>query len=142
MPDLLDVSVWLPLSAPDHVHHHRALRYWNKESDDELIFCRVTALALLRHLTNKSILGKRVLNSLGAWRALELWFETDRVRYVNESTGLDEHLARYGAQLNLQGGSWTDAYLAAFAASANFRLVAFDGDFQRYNNITFLHLQD
>lgn len=141
MPDLLDVSVWLPLSSPDHVHHERAVRYWHKESDDELVFCRVTALALLRHLTNKAILGKRVLSGRQAWGALETWLATDRIRIFNESAALDEHLARYSLELNLQGGSWTDAYLAAFAASANLRLVAFDGDFQKYSDINFLHLQ-
>jgi hypothetical protein len=55
MRDLLDSSVWLPLSAPDHVHYPRARRYWDDEAVDELAFCRVTALVLLRHLTNPRI---------------------------------------------------------------------------------------
>jgi len=62
MPDLLDASVWLPLCAPDHVHHRRALEYWEREGAEELAFCRVTALALLRHLTNPRILGPAALD--------------------------------------------------------------------------------
>jgi predicted nucleic acid-binding protein len=73
MPDLLDASVWLPLSAPDHVHYPRARRYWDDEAASELAFCRVTALALLRHLSNPRILGEAALDGGAAWRALETW---------------------------------------------------------------------
>ena len=69
MRDLLDASVWLPLSAPDHVHYARAKRYWDEESADELVFCRVTALALLRHLTSSKILGDAALDGRAAWCA-------------------------------------------------------------------------
>lgn len=62
LPDLLDASVWLPLSAPDHVHYARARRYWDHEAGRELAFCRVTALALLCHLTNSRILGEATLD--------------------------------------------------------------------------------
>jgi hypothetical protein len=55
MVDLLDASVWVPLSAPDHVHHVRARRYCQTEASGAMAFCRVTALALLRHVTNPTI---------------------------------------------------------------------------------------
>jgi predicted nucleic acid-binding protein len=73
MPDLLDASVWLPLSVPDHVHHARALHYWREESSDEVAFCQITALALLSHLTNPRIVGPGALDGAGAWRALKVW---------------------------------------------------------------------
>jgi uncharacterized protein len=74
MRDLLDATVWLPLSAPDHMHHARARWYWDDEAIEELAFCRVTALALLRHLTNLRILGDIALvGGAAAWRALETW---------------------------------------------------------------------
>lgn len=76
MADLLDVSVWLPLTAPDHVHHARARR-----------------------------------------------------------------LAEWSGSLDVRGGQWTDAYLAAFAAAGGHRLVAFDADFSRYPGLAFLHLR-
>ncbi|MHB8577748.1 MAG: hypothetical protein ACYDCQ_20745 [Dehalococcoidia bacterium] len=37
----------VPLSAPDHMHHARARRYWENESADKAAFCGVTALAYL-----------------------------------------------------------------------------------------------
>ena len=142
MPDLLDASVWVPLSAPDHVHHERARRYWDDEASDELAFCRVTALALLRFLTNPRILGDAALDGEAAWQALRTWLAVPHVRFLDEPAGLDEWLGRWAQRHNICGGEWTDAYLAAFAAASGCRLVAFDADFHRYPGIQFLHLHD
>jgi toxin-antitoxin system PIN domain toxin len=141
LPDLLDASVWLPLSVPDHVHHERARRYWDHEAADEVAFCRVTALALLRHLTNRRILGDAALDGLAAWRALATWLAAPGVRLLSEPPGLDDWLARWAGELDVRAGHWTDAYLAAFAAASGCRLVAFDDDFGRYRGIAFLSLQ-
>jgi len=141
MRDLLDASVWLPLSAPDHVHYARARRYWEDEAADELAFCRVTALALLRLLTNPRILGEAVLDGEGAWHALETWLHVPRVALLGEPAGLDHFLGQWAGQLNLRAGRWTDAYLAAFARASDSRLVAFDSDFERYSGVEFLHLR-
>lgn len=141
MPDLLDVSVWLPLCAPDHVHHRRALRYWEEESAEELAFCRVTVLGLLRHLTNPRILGERVLDTASAWNALEAWLAVPRVRLIDEPPGVDELLRGWSASLDIRGGAWTDAYLAAVAVAGGCRMVAFDSDFRRYPGLSFLHLR-
>lgn len=141
MRDLLDSSVWLPLSAPDHVHYARARRYWDDEAANELVFCRVTALALLRHLTNPRILGKVSLDGSKAWRALVTWLALPQVTLLAEPAGVDELLAQWASQLDLRGGGWTDAYLAAFAVASGSRLVAFDRDFRRYPGVEFLHLR-
>ena len=141
MRDLLDASVWLPLSAPEHVHYRRARRYWDDESASELAFCRVTALALLRHLTNAKILGDAALHGRAAWQALEIWLAVPHISLLAEPPGLDELLAQWGGKLDLRTGQWTDAYLAAFAAASGCRLVAFDSDFRRYPGIEFLHLR-
>lgn len=141
MADLLDASVWVALSAPDHVHHARARRYWEEEAAEELAFCRVTALALLRYLTNPRILGEVALDGVSAWRALATWLATPGVRWVDEPPGLDEWLGRWSGDLDLRGGHWTDAYLAAFAVAGGHRLVAFDGDFRRYREVPLLHLE-
>lgn len=132
MRDLLDASVWLPLSAPDHVHYPRARHYWDKEAAGELGFCRVTALALLRHLTNSRILGDVALDGAAAWRAFETWLALPQITFLTEPPGLEELLAQWARKLDLRTGQWTDAYLAAFAAASGCRLIAFDGDFHRY----------
>ncbi len=42
--------------------------------------------------------------------------------------------------LFLEGGYWTDAYLAAFAAAGGYRLVSFDRDFQKCLGLSLLSL--
>ncbi|HEX4078575.1 MAG TPA: TA system VapC family ribonuclease toxin [Rhizomicrobium sp.] len=140
MPDLLDASVWLPLSVPDHVHHLRALRYWQEEASEEMAFCRITALALLRHLSNPRIVGTKALDGAAAWRALKDWLSVPGVRMLAEPPALDEWLERWSSTQNPRGGDWTDAYLAGFAAASGCRLVAFDADFRKYAGLAFLHL--
>ncbi len=141
MPDLLDASVWLPLSAPEHVHYLRARRYWDEESEGEMAFCRVTELALLRHLTNARILGNAALNGRAAWQALSDWLAVPRINFLPEPPGVEELLAQWAEQLNLRRGDWTDAYLAAFAVASGCRIVAFDADFHRFPGVDFFHLK-
>ena len=140
MPDLLDLGVWLPLSAPDHEHYPRARKYWDSEASDEMAFCRLTALALLRHLTNERILQDAALDGSAAWRALETWLAIPHVTLVAEPIGVDELLRDWATKLSLRGGAWTDAYLAAFASAGDYRLVAFDAEFRRFPGLNFLHL--
>jgi predicted nucleic acid-binding protein len=106
-----------------------------------LAFCRVTALALLRHLTNPRILGDAALGGGAAWRALKTWLALPQIKLLGEPAGLDEVLGQWAGQLDLRAGKWTDAYLAAFAAAGSCRLVAFDDDFRRYPGVEFLHLR-
>ena len=141
MPDLLDASVWIPLSAPDHVHYSRARRYWEYEAAEELAFCRVTVVSLLRHLTNTRILREAALNGKEAWQALETWLAVPRVVLLQEPFGIDELLSQWAKQLKLTGGGWTDAYLAAFAMAGSYRLVTFDSDFQQYSGLDVLQLR-
>lgn len=105
-----------------------------------MLFCRVTALALLRHLTNPRILGPETLDGASAWRALRTWLAEPRVNLSTEPAGLDKCLEGLNLKLDLRGGHWTDAYLAAFALAGGHRLVTFDGDFKKYPDLDFLHL--
>ncbi len=141
MRDLLHASVWLPLSVPDHVHYARARRYWDDQAPSSVAFCRVTALALLRHLTNPRILGEVTLDGGAAWRALQAWLALPEITFLGEPAGLNELLGQWAGKFDLRGGKWTDAYLAAFAVASGCRLVAFDGDFRRFPGLEFLHLR-
>jgi predicted nucleic acid-binding protein len=46
--DLPDLNVWLALIQPDHSHHHEALRYWEHLAGQQVLFCTVTALGVVR----------------------------------------------------------------------------------------------
>jgi len=85
------------------VHYPRARRYWDDEAADQLAFCRLTGLALLRHLTNPRILGEAALDGGAAWRALETWLALPQITLLNELVGLDELLGEWAA-FALEGG--------------------------------------
>ena len=141
MVDLLGASVWVPLSAPDHVHHERARWYWQTEAADTVAFCRITALTFLRHLTNPHIMRHAVLTGSEAWVAFEGWFALPEIVLLVDLVGIDNHLRRLSHSADSRAGQWTAAYLAAFALAGNLRLVAFDTDFSRFENLDLLHLK-
>jgi len=140
MPDLLDANVWLALSAPDHTHHTRARQYWDEQAAESTGFCRLTALALLRHLCAREIFGAAALSGEAAWRSLQEWLALPAVHWWDEPAGLDEWLRQWSARVPLRGGDWTDAYLAAFAAASGHRLVSFDRGFRRFSGLDCLLL--
>ena len=51
MPLFLDANVWLPLVWDGHAASESAHRWASRQTAD-FVLCRVTQLALLRHLTN------------------------------------------------------------------------------------------
>jgi toxin-antitoxin system PIN domain toxin len=139
--DLLDASVWLSLTAPDHPHHGAARRYWETQASDRAAFCRITALALLRHLTNSTIMRHAVIRSDEAWNQYARWLALPETLFLAEPAGLDARLGPLSRSHDLRPRRWTDAYLAAFAIEADCRLVSFDGGFRDFRNLLFLHLE-
>jgi toxin-antitoxin system PIN domain toxin len=131
----------LSISAPDHVHHDRALRYWQDESADRAAFCRVTALALLRHLTNRQIMQHAVLSASEAWQLYEHWQALPEVVFLAEPAHLETYLERFARSVDFTPRLWTDAYLAAIALAGRLRLVSFDRDFTRFAGLDLLILQ-
>ena len=54
---LVDANVWLAVAFSGHVHHAPAKTWFEGQNDATCAFCRVTQMALLRHLTNSKIMG-------------------------------------------------------------------------------------
>ena len=141
MSDLLDANVWVALVAADHVHRERALHYWQEESAESVAFCRITALAFLRLVTNAHIMQHGMLTSGEAWALWQEWLKLPEVSFLGEPVGLDEQLGKFSRGMSIRPKLWTDAYLAAFAMVGNHRIVTFDGDFQRFPGLNLLFLQ-
>jgi ATP-binding cassette, subfamily B, bacterial PglK len=55
--DLPDLNVWLALACPDHSYHHQALHYWEQQAAEQVLFCTVTALGLVRLVSQPKLLG-------------------------------------------------------------------------------------
>jgi toxin-antitoxin system PIN domain toxin len=140
--DLLDANVWLALAAEAHTHHPRAALYWHDEAAPLAGFCRVTQLAFLRHLTNKSVMGKQTLTTAAAWKKSAEFLALPEVKLIAEPAGLEEQLGVFCDLGRTSPNLWTDAYLAAFAKCAGLRLVSFDQGFSRFAGLDSLILRE
>lgn len=139
--DLLDVNVWVALSASEHPHHARAYRYWRDASGERLAFCRVTVLGFLRLTTSATVMGGQPLTAEDAWAAYSGWRRLDDVLFASEPDGCDVLFADWAGRGLITPRLWTDAYLAAFARAGGLRLVSFDRDFTRFDGLDLLQLE-
>ena len=138
--DLPDLNVWLALAAPNHFHHQQALNYWEQQAAEQVHFCTVTALGLVRLLSQPKLMGLAVQTTYEASAILQALCQQPGVSLaIPASDGWDvfHQLMHEG---NLSARLCTDAYLAALAISNGWRLVSFDCDFERFGDLQRLKL--
>lgn len=63
------------------------------------------------------------------------------VLFLAEPSDLELQFEEETGAPGFPASRWTDAYLAAFAHGAGCRIVSFDGDFERFSSVEFLHLR-
>ena len=129
---LVDSNLWLALGFGGHQHHHLGIRWFDSLNAGEAAFCRITQMALLRHLTNSAIMGSSVLNQRRAWSCFDRLFEDDRVTFLEEPYELEIHWRKLTRSDEPKRHLWTDAYLAAFALASRIKLSTIDQDFTRF----------
>jgi len=138
--DLPDLNLWLALAWSGHRHHAIACRYWEEQAADTVVFTTVTALGLMRLLSQPRAMGEAVL-SLGQASAVQAAFlEQPGVRLVEESSASWPVFRQL-----LSRGTWparlcTDVHHTALAIAADCRLVSFDRDFGRFKGLSWLPL--
>lgn len=135
--NLCDANVWLALALSRHVHHRTARRWFQTVAEPgSILFCRATQQTLLRLLTNSSVLapyGNPPLTNAQAWKAYEAFTADDRVALrIDEPAHLESHWKRLAARDAASPKLWMDAYLAAFAITADLRLVTTDVAFWQF----------
>ncbi len=140
--DLPDVNVWLALAAAGHVHHDIAQSWVAGRSAHPLIFCRITQMALLRHLTTAAIMGIDVCTQKLAWRIYDGALVRAGTHFLSEPPTLESVWRARTALDQPASKRWTDLYLAAFAHGHGLRLVTFDQGFKRLPEIEVLVLEN
>ena len=138
--DLPDLNVWLALACPDHSHHRQALHYWEQQAAEQVLFCTVTALGLVRLVCQPKLMGAAVKTAAEASALLEAFCQQPGVSIaMPEQGGWDvfHQLLRRG---EVPARLCTDAYLAAVAMANGWRLVSFDRDFERFEGLERLAL--
>ena len=84
MADLPDANVWLALAWSGHAGHPVARAWWDSAAPNSICFCRVSQMALLRLLTNASVLGKDSKTQAEAWKIYDALRCSTRVSFVEE----------------------------------------------------------
>ena len=132
---LADVNVWIALALDKHEHHTIAQRWFDRTATS-VYFCRVTQMALLRLLTNRSVMSDEVQTPVAALSAYKELMRDERVRFALEPFGVEAVWMSLMGSQSATGSAWTDAYLAAFSVQAGFRMITFDRGMSRWRNIS------
>jgi len=138
--DLVDANVWLALAFSDHIHHAQAAAWFDAQVEDSCGFCRVTQMALLRHLTNSKIMGRFVQSQQDAWRSYDKLANDPRVIFLTEPPSVETSFRSLAQATAPSRALWTDAFLAAFALENKLRLVTFDQGFSGFPRLDLLTL--
>lgn len=126
-----DINVWVALTYGGHVHHVVARDWFDSlDPDVRFCFCRFTQLGLLRLLTAEAVMGDEVMNQSEAWSVYDRWHQDDRVSFLEEAPGLERRFRALTRKTQAGPKTWADAYLAAFAETAQLTLVTFDKAFR------------
>jgi hypothetical protein len=122
---LVDVGVWLAAVWGRHAHYPVASDWFNRQADD-LAFCRVTQMGLLRLLSNPAIMGGDAVDRSHAWRLFDRLWSDERVLWADEPDELNAVWRAISARDDKSHKLWTDDYLAAFAQASDLTLATLD----------------
>ena len=140
---LADVNVWLATLVAEHPHHDVATGWWRDDvlpASEEVAFCRLTQLGLLRVLSSERVMGRQRMDHSQAWAVFSDVVAQTSVKFLEEPTGIDEHLEAVCSRRRASPGFWSDAYLASFARAGPYRLATFDRGFRRFEGLELLLL--
>lgn len=122
---LPDVNVWISILSGGHEHHGPGSA-WIDDQEDEIAFCRVTHMGVLRLLSTPAVMGKDVMTRSQAWQVLDETFLDSRVVFAGEPLNIEPFWRVLSSTDDHSHKLWTDDYLAAFAMAAEIPLVTFD----------------
>lgn len=130
MRALADANVLFPLVVSAHPARAAALEWWNRQNDDAVGLCLPVQLAVLRHLTNATIMNGAPVAPTQAWEAWQRLAEDPRCFSAPPPPStLDDQLLRFIQGRSPSPNLWTDAWLAACAVVLELELVTFDRGF-------------
>lgn len=128
--NLLDVNVWVAAAWSGHADHAKVAA-WFGAPIVPLAFCRVTQMALLRHLSNPAVLGADAVTRKAAWSLFDQLTTDPRVTFLDEPVGLAVAWRTLSSRADQSHKLWTDDYLAAFAQANGLTLVTLERSFVR-----------
>jgi uncharacterized protein len=100
-----------------------------------VLFCTVTALALVRLVCQPKLMGTAVKNAAEASALLEALCQQHGVQLAEPEHNGWEVFHQLLLSAELPARLCTDAHLAALAIANGWRLVSFDRDFERFEGL-------
>ncbi|AFY28303.1 TA system VapC family ribonuclease toxin [Cyanobium gracile] len=138
--DLPDLNVWLAMTSAGHVHHTKAIHYWETEAAERVLFCSVTAVGLVRLVSQPKLMGSAVKSSAEAAALLQSLCAQPGVSIAEPEQSAWDIFYALVCGHQLPSKHCTDAYLAALAMANGWRLVSFDRAFNQFNDLHWLSL--
>lgn len=135
MAELPDANVWLALAWDGHVAHPVARAWWESAAPGSVSFCRVSQMALLRLLTNASVMGKDFKTQAEAWEIYDALRQSARMSFAEEPPAFETQWRKLSTRDTAATKRWTDDYLAALAMASALSVVTFDEGFRSYPNL-------
>jgi uncharacterized protein len=132
---LPDINVWLALAFEVHLHHGAAKAWFEGTEPDSCAFCRLTQQGFLRLATNPAVFKDEAVTMDVAWSCYDKLLEDERVCFMREPEGLEKAWRVSTRNRGYSHRVWNDAYLVAFARTANLEIATFDQGFREYNTI-------
>lgn len=133
---LLDSNVWLAAAFAEHPAHAVSRRVLCSASPDEpALWCRATQQSFLRLASTPVITqayGVPKASNGDAWAAMQTFLALPQVDGIDEPPELGRTWCRLGAIEQAAPKRWMDAYLAAFAITADLALISLDQDFRQF----------
>jgi hypothetical protein len=134
---LPDVNFWLALAFNAKAEHGTAKAWFDALAGNQLcLFCRPTQQGFLRLATNAKAVGSQACSMIDAWNVYDQLLLDSRVAFATEPTDVEIHWRAMTQRRTSSPKLWTDALLAAFAASAGLELVTFDQAFTQFPGLT------
>ena len=133
---LLDSNVWLAAAFAEHPAHAVSRQVLGSASADQpALWCRATQQSFLRLASTPVITqayGVPKTSNGDAWAALQTFLALPQVDVIDEPPELGRTWCQLGAIEQAAPKRWMDAYLAAFAITADLALISLDQDFRQF----------
>lgn len=133
---LPDVNVWLAMTFQAHIHHAAAKAWFDALGNEVCYFCRLTQQGFLRLATNRKAFPMDAVQMDKAWELYDALLGDPRVAFAPEPPGVEPYWRTFTASRQFSPQVWNDAYLAAFAITANYELVTFDQGLKVYAGLS------
>ena len=138
---LPDINFWLALAFQSHTPHGTAKAWMLSAGEQSCCFCRLTQLGFLRLSTNHKIFPQDARTMREAWDLYDELLSDIRVVFAEEPEELEIAWRSLTLENLYSPNVWADAYLPAFAKTADLEVVTFDRGFIQYHDLKCTILQ-